>query len=81
MRSKIFLLLMLITPGILGIPTPLESDDSNVEHLVNNDVLPADENSVDSDLVANGVSKKLALVTLSLHMQIERMQTTVFQKM
>ena len=75
---------MLITPGILGIPTPLESDDSNVEHLVNNDVLPAvhyHENSVDSDLVANGVSKKLALVTLSLHMQIERMQTTVFQKM
>ena len=58
MKSKIFFLLMLVTPGILGIPTPpMDTDDSNVELSMSNDVLPANESSVDSDLIANGVSK------------------------
>ena len=52
MRSKIFLVLLLITPGILGIPTPLETDDSN-------DFLPVSESSVDNEQVANGVSKTI----------------------
>lgn len=48
MRSKMFLLLMLFTPGILGIPTTVEtngSDDESTEMLMTDDVLQANANS------------------------------------
>ena len=46
MGSKIFLLLMLFTPGILGIPTPMETNDAvSTELLKADDVLQANENS------------------------------------
>ena len=48
MRAKIFLLLMLFTPGILGIPTPMETNDADDEStglLITDDALQANENS------------------------------------
>ena len=60
MRSKIFVLLMLFTPGILGIPTPdMETngfEDDSTGMLITADVLQANESSVD---IYNGVSAKL----------------------
>ena len=54
MRSKIFFLLMLFTPGILGIP-PIETNDAvSTELLITDGVLHAKESSGN---FSNGVSK------------------------
>ena len=59
MRSQIFVLLMLFTPGILGISTPMETndaDDESTELLITDDLLQVNESSVESTDISNGVS-------------------------
>ena len=54
------MLLMLFTPGILGIPTPdMETNGFEDESLITDDVLQANESSVD---ISNGVSAKLLCI-------------------
>ena len=50
---------MLFTPGILGIPTPMETndvDDESTELLITDDLLQVNESSVESTDISNGVS-------------------------
>ena len=73
MRSKIFLLLMLFTPGILGIPTPMETNDADDEFTelsIPDDLLQVNESSVESDL-STGVSRKTCAC---MHVQFICMQ-------
>ena len=55
-RSKIFFLLMLFTPTILGVPTRMETADDVESELLKpaNDI---DSQSVDDTDLVNGVSK------------------------
>ena len=64
MRSKIFLLLMLFSPGILGIPT--------------DDVLQANESSVDIGL-SKGVSKENNIL-IYMHMQLRTLHAIIIKQ-
>ena len=77
MRSQIFLLLMLFTPGILGIPTPMETndvDDESTELLITDDLLQVNESSVENTDISNGVSIECARACM--HVQFICMQLT-----
>ena len=66
---------MLFTPGILGIPTPMETndaDDESTELLITDDLLQVNESSVESTDISNGVSIECAHACM--HVQFICMQ-------